>query len=88
MTYHDPRDLQPSIGRNPPRYRADDDLSGGVIFALAIGLFVVFGALFYAVGFQPTTTASNPPMSTTGRGGGDIDPATGLVPKTVPPTHP
>jgi hypothetical protein len=81
MTNLDPKLPDPGLGRNPPRYSADNIGMGTIFSVLVAAAVVVVGIIFFAVNPPSSNTATNPP-TTTGQGGAQLSPPT--APRMAP----
>jgi hypothetical protein len=71
MPYGDSRSPlpDPGIGRNPPRHiHRDAAMTANVILGVVVALLIAGGAVLYTMSVPSSTTAANPPATTTGQG--------------------
>jgi hypothetical protein len=82
MTYQDPRNPDPGLGRDPPRYEDRDayNMGPGAIISMALAAAVMIGVLAFTMN-KTSTTASTPPPTTSGQGG------TQTIPPGAPPNE-
>jgi hypothetical protein len=71
MPYEDHRNPlpDPGIGHNPPRHiHRDAAMTANVILGVVVALLIAGSALLYTMSGPTSTTAANPPATTTGQG--------------------